>query len=147
SEGEALQSVRWSDDAVLLLDQRLLPEQIEFLRLTTPQDIWEAIRELKVRGAPAIGIAAAYGIALGLQNAARAAAVAEDWLSGVESDAAYLATSRPTAVNLFWALDRMKACAEQLRAAGRSAAEAHGALLAEARRIQSEDEETNRRIG
>lgn len=145
--GEPLQSVRWSDDAVLLLDQRLLPERIEFLRLTTPQDIWEAIRELKVRGAPAIGIAAAYGIVLGLQNAEQAASAAEDWLACVHRDAAYLATSRPTAVNLFWALDRMKACAEQLRAAGRSAAEAHGALLAEARRIQSEDEETNRRIG
>ncbi len=145
--GEVLQSVRWSDDAVLLLDQRLLPEEIVFLRLTTPQDIWEAIRELKVRGAPAIGIAAAYGIVLGLQNAAQAAPAAEDWLSIVQRDAAYLATSRPTAVNLFWALDRMKARAAQLQAAGQSAAEARSGLLAEAQRIQAEDEQTNRLIG
>jgi len=145
--GEVLQSVRWSDDAVLLLDQRLLPEQIVFLRLTTPQHIWEAIRELKVRGAPAIGIAAAYGIVLGLQNAAQSAAATADWLPGVENDAAYLATSRPTAVNLFWALDRMKNLAAQLHDAGAGAAEARSDLLAEAQRIQAEDEETNRSIG
>jgi len=147
--GEALQSVRWSDGAVMLLDQRLLPEEIVFLQLTTPQDIWQAIRELKVRGAPAIGIAAAYGIVLGLQNrnAAQADSAAIEWLSGVQRDAAYLATSRPTAVNLFWALDRMKARAAQLHDAGSDAAAACSALLAEARRIQAEDEETNRSIG
>lgn len=141
---EVLQSLRWEDDALSLLDQRLLPEETVYLRLTTPQDVWEAIRELKVRGAPAIGIAAAYGVVLGVAGFAGSA---QDWLAEVERHAEYLATSRPTAVNLFWALDRMKAYARDLAQAGKLAAEANQALLAEAQLIQAEDEATNRRIG
>ena len=65
---EALRSLQWDDDALLMLDQRLLPEETVYLRLTTPQEVWEGIRELKVRGAPAIGISAAYGVVLGILN-------------------------------------------------------------------------------
>jgi len=141
---EALRSLKWEDNALLMLDQRLLPEETVYLRLTTPQQVWEGIRELKVRGAPAIGISAAYGVVLGILNfdgdtkqlAAEAVRQAE-----------YLATSRPTAVNLFWALDRMKARANVLASEGVPAAEAVHALLDEAKRIHAEDEETNRLIG
>lgn len=144
NDGKALQPIRWEDNAVILLDQTLLPEQIVFVKLTTPQEVWEAIRELKVRGAPAIGIAAAYGVVLGVLNyKGTAAGLAEE----VHRHAQYLATSRPTAVNLFWALDRMKSRASALAEAGHSVDDAIEALLLEARRIQAEDEETNRRIG
>ncbi|MBB6633826.1 S-methyl-5-thioribose-1-phosphate isomerase [Cohnella thailandensis] len=141
---KVLQSVRWADGVLDLLDQRLLPEQTVYLKLTTPQDVWEAIRELKVRGAPAIGISAAYGVVLGIQGfEGTASELAEE----AKRHAEYLATSRPTAVNLFWALDRMTAKAASLSEAGASAPHAKDELLKEARLIQSEDEETNRLIG
>ncbi|TFE30593.1 S-methyl-5-thioribose-1-phosphate isomerase [Cohnella luojiensis] len=143
-KSEVLQSLRWEKDALSLLDQRLLPEEIVYLRLTSPQDVWAAIRELKVRGAPAIGIAAAYGVVLGVADSI---ADSQTWEAEVNRHAEYLATSRPTAVNLFWALDRMKARARNLALSGTPAAEAKKALLAEAQLIQAEDEATNRLIG
>ncbi|TCM97827.1 methylthioribose-1-phosphate isomerase [Paenibacillus sp. BK033] len=138
-----LQSVIWHDDKLDLLDQRLLPEEIVYLPLVTQEDVWEAIRHLKVRGAPAIGISAAYGVVLG----SRDAGTAEEWLADVRKAAEYLATSRPTAVNLFWALDRMKARAEALASEDHTLEALKQALLSEAIAIQSEDEETNRLIG
>jgi methylthioribose-1-phosphate isomerase len=144
-----LQSVRWSGDRLDLLDQRLLPEEIVYLPLRTVQDVWDAIRELKVRGAPAIGIAAAYGICLGISGEAAGSGggTTADLLAAVKRHADHLATSRPTAVNLFWALDRMKARAEQLAAQGVAPEAFRAAMLAEAQLIQAEDEATNRRIG
>lgn len=138
-----LQSVIWRGDKLDLLDQRLLPEEIVYLPLVTAEDVWEAIRHLKVRGAPAIGISAAYGVVLGSRDAADAG----QWLESVRSQADYLATSRPTAVNLFWALDRMKAAAERIAAKGLSLDDCKETLEREAIAIQSEDEETNRLIG
>lgn len=146
-----LQSVRWTGKVLDLLDQRLLPEEIIYLPLETPVEVWEAIRHLKVRGAPAIGIAAAYGVYLGIRDLAIEGGNEDEakrkLLAGVKEQAEYLATSRPTAVNLFWALDRMKNRAQALTQAGLSAADIKQALLEEAVRIQAEDEETNRRIG
>ncbi|UHA76139.1 S-methyl-5-thioribose-1-phosphate isomerase [Paenibacillus sp. 481] len=155
-----LVSVRWLEDGALaLLDQRLLPESIVFMRLESSEQVWHAIRDMAVRGAPAIGIAAAYGLVLGVQHDQPATAAA--WLAAVEQHATYLATSRPTAVNLFWALDRMRAKAAHI-AAGTATAESEGAsagaelavvqqfngqLLAEAQLIQAEDEEVCRSIG
>ncbi len=141
---EVLQSLIWDNDALSLLDQRLLPEETVYLRLTTTQDVWEAIRELKVRGAPAIGIAAAYGVVLGVQGFIGSTA---DWAAEAERQAEHLATSRPTAVNLFWALDRMKARARALAEQGVASAEATQALLGETKQIHAEDEATNRLIG
>ncbi|MCC3377548.1 S-methyl-5-thioribose-1-phosphate isomerase [Cohnella sp. REN36] len=141
---KVLQPIRWEDGALSLLDQRLLPEETVYLRLETPQDVWNAIRELKVRGAPAIGIAAAFGIVLGVRNFAGGV---RELAAEVGRHAEHLATSRPTAVNLFWALDRMRARADALAERGATAAEAVDALLREAQRIQAEDEETNRKIG
>lgn len=140
----ALQSVIWAGEHLDLLDQRLLPEEVVYLPLVTIQDVWEAIRHLKVRGAPAIGIAAAYGVVLGSRDIDTNAS---DWLKAVKEAAAHLATSRPTAVNLFWALDRMTARAESLASDESELATLKRALLDEAIAIQSEDEETNRLIG
>ncbi|MCD1258819.1 S-methyl-5-thioribose-1-phosphate isomerase [Paenibacillus athensensis] len=143
---EALQSLRWSGEQLDLLDQRLLPEEIVYLPLQTPVEVWEAIRHLKVRGAPAIGIAAAYGVYLGVRDFAADGGVAA-LLQEVERQCSYLATSRPTAVNLFWALDRMQAHAQTLADAGADAGAIIESLLDEAIRIQAADEETNRLIG
>jgi methylthioribose-1-phosphate isomerase len=148
-----LQSVRWTGQHLDLLDQRLLPEQIVYLALTSAEDAWEAIRHLKVRGAPAIGITAAFGLYLGVrhfvvdetdqkQDASR-------FIAEVNRIAEYLASSRPTAVNLFWALDRMKSRASSLASgeANLSVQTIIQALLDEALQIQKEDEETCRLIG
>jgi methylthioribose-1-phosphate isomerase len=142
---QPLSPLNWAGTHLELLDQRQLPERIEYLRLTTPEEVWDAIRSLAVRGAPAIGIAAAYGVALGAAKAVHAGTGA--WLEAVKRHAGYLATSRPTAVNLFWALDRMTARAEALAASGATAERCQEALVREAETIHAEDIETNRLIG
>lgn len=118
--------MRWSENRLLMLDQRALPLNEVWLELNHPAAVAEAIRDMAVRGAPAIGVAAAYGMAL-------AALRGEDW----DASRKLLAESRPTAVNLFWALERM----DQL--ADRSA----GTALAEAKAIEAEDRAMNERIG
>jgi methylthioribose-1-phosphate isomerase len=147
SSDKVIVSLRWNADHLELLDQRLLPEQVIYLDLTQVQEVWEAIRQLKVRGAPAIGIAAAYGVYLAAQRHKdiHSDATSLELLEEVQQQADYLATSRPTAVNLFWALERMKQRAEAL-----SVSDAENfctGLILEAQLIQSEDEETNRLIG
>ncbi|MGG4035521.1 S-methyl-5-thioribose-1-phosphate isomerase [Paenibacillus cisolokensis] len=139
-----LQSVIWADDRLDLLDQRLLPEEIVYLPLTTVEEVWEAIRHLKVRGAPAIGITAAYGVVLASRDERGGVS---DWLARVLKAAEYLATSRPTAVNLFWALERMSAKAKTLAESGSDLETCKRELLEEAVAIQREDEETCRLIG
>lgn len=142
---EPLSSVYWGGDHLVLLDQRLLPEEIVYLQLFTPEEVWEGIHSMKVRGAPAIGIAAAFGAVLGGMQVE--ADDNEGWLQQVAKTCAYLATSRPTAVNLFWALDRIKLAAEKLAASDLDTAGLNAALLAEAEAIRAEDEDVCRRIG
>jgi methylthioribose-1-phosphate isomerase len=144
---QAVVSLRWNADHLELLDQRLLPEEIRYLDLTQVEEVWEAIRQLKVRGAPAIGIAAAYGVHFAAQRfiERNQAAATQDIVEEVKRQAEYLATSRPTAVNLFWALDRMKQRTEALSHLDPSSLCA--GLLIEAQQIQAEDEKTNRMIG
>ncbi|HYG69491.1 MAG TPA: S-methyl-5-thioribose-1-phosphate isomerase [Anaeromyxobacteraceae bacterium] len=116
-------------DAVHLLDQRLLPAEERWLDLTTGEEVVQAIRDLTVRGAPAIGVAAAYGLAVEARRGAsprRLRAVADK-----------LVAARPTAVNLAWAVSRMSRLVE----------EGGEAILAEAHRIRDEDEAACRRIG
>lgn len=142
-----LETVGWVGDAatgfVRLIDQTLLPVEFRKIDLPDVPSVWEAIRSLRVRGAPAIGIAAAYGAVLG----ARSRGVESiDAVGGALHEAsAHLRTSRPTAVNLFWALDRME------RKAGQSAAatprELLDDLLGEARAIAEEDKAMCRAIG
>src|SRR5262245_18004654 len=91
-----------------MIDQTLLPAEFRLIQVHDVETLWNAIKQLKVRGAPAIGVAAAMGVVLGIRSAADSASFFEK-LTGV---CKYLATSRPTAVNLFWALDRMQRRAE-----------------------------------
>jgi methylthioribose-1-phosphate isomerase len=144
---QVIVSLRWNADHLELLDQRLLPEEILYLNLTQVAEVWEAIRQLKVRGAPAIGIAAAYGVHFAAQRfiESNPASSIQEVIVEVKRQADYLATSRPTAVNLFWALDRMKLRTEAL--AHTNPSELSAGLLIEAQQIQTEDEETNRMIG
>ena len=136
---DAVRAVVWREDALELLDQRLLPTVERYRRLTSAADVAQAIRDMVVRGAPAIGIAAAYGVVLAAR--ARYAVDAAGWRMTVGSDLATLAAARPTAVNLFWALRRME------RAIARSSGDPAAALLAEARAIHEEDLAANRRMG
>ncbi len=107
-----VEAIRWDDDRGILqlLDQTQLPGHIAILDCVTVEDAWEAIVRLSVRGAPAIGIAAAYAVCLSLPRYRNEPAATS--LSNVYSAIDYLATSRPTAVNLFWALDRMRRIAD-----------------------------------
>ncbi|MNW37362.1 Methylthioribose-1-phosphate isomerase [compost metagenome] len=141
---EAPVSLIWKGNCLSMLDQRLLPESIVMLDLYTPEEVWDGIHAMKVRGAPAIGMAAAYGVVLGARKSE--AVDADSWLQQVDTVSSYLATSRPTAVNLFWALDRMKQRARELIANGDVHSWNNG-LEQEAILIQQEDEQVCRSIG
>ena len=142
----AFDTIRWQGNAdghLVLLDQTRLPTETVYLECRTVEDVWQAIRRLAVRGAPAIGVAAAYGVCIGVKCGRDINEVCD-----------YLATSRPTAVNLFWALERMRRVADEHRRVGR-VGETHQddaqrwvsqtrpalqeRLLAEARAIDNED--------
>jgi len=128
-------TVEWQDGAVRLLDQSRLPEVVEFLDCRAYQTVADAIRTLKVRGAPAIGVTAAMGVALGAQ-----AINTTDYFSfasAVVKICDELAATRPTAVNLFWAIERMKRKLESLRAQPVSAIKQ--ALIIESQAILEED--------
>ncbi len=105
-------TIEWKDRTLTIIDQTLLPGEFRRISLDSLDDVWEAIKSLRVRGAPAIGVCAAFGVLVGL-NEKRPTTRAEA-LEAAEESASYLATSRPTAVNLFWALDRMKARAASI---------------------------------
>ncbi len=145
---EPVETIRWTGDAltgdVTLLDQTRLPLELADLTCGEVDWVWEAIKMLRVRGAPAIGIAAAYGVVLGTQAAAMCGDPAA-FRTRLQQVIDYLASSRPTAVNLFWALDRMKACAASH--ADKSPAEIQAALLVEAQAIHAEDRKICRAIG
>jgi len=131
------------DGCLRMIDQTLLPTEFTEIDCRDVETVWEAIKMLRVRGAPAIGIAAAYGVCVGLQKAALAN---EDGLfARLDEVTEYLAGSRPTAVNLFWALDRMKKKAETLR--GRGTDQVLEGLLAEAKEINEEDRQMCRAMG
>lgn len=125
-----------------MIDQTRLPGEFVTIQCTTVEAVWNAIKRLSVRGAPAIGVAAAYGLVVALDEAQPADS---DWPAALSKAADYLATSRPTAVNLFWALDRMRRRANQT--GNIPFAEARDALLAEAHAIRDEDAAMCRAIG
>lgn len=136
--------VKWSDEGVLMLDQRLLPTEEKWLVLKTYNDVADGIRDMVVRGAPAIGVSAAYGIALGArQFVGMDVADLEDELEYV-CDA--LGKTRPTAVNLFWAINRMKRTFQDAKAAGKTVSEIKDALLTDSKAIHEEDIEAQRLI-
>ncbi len=145
---EAPQTLQWMDDSATgylrMIDQTLLPTELRWLDCRDVRTVWEAIRTLRVRGAPAIGIAAAYGVCLGLQPLTLTDP--ERFLDELDRVIEYLAGSRPTAVNLFWALQRMRLVGAEVAATTESA-EWLPALLAEARKIHEEDRAMCRAIG
>jgi methylthioribose-1-phosphate isomerase len=140
---EPLTTIQWTGDKMILLDQTLLPNEIVYESFDTAESVWDAIRVMKVRGAPAIGVSAAYGLYLGIKDAPESSFGAFYQVLKLKSD--YLATSRPTAVNLFWALERMENTA--LAYKNKPVAEIKEILREEAVRIHREDEEINRNIG
>lgn len=140
--------IRFVGDAsgyLVLIDQTRLPVELVYLECRDVETVWEAIKMLRVRGAPAIGIAAAYGVVIGLQTASNKP-IAE-LRSRFDEVVEYLAASRPTAVNLFWALDRMKARFAHLEAEGAESFDIHAAMLEEARTIHDDDRRVCRLIG
>ena len=143
-----IETLSWHGDcfgSLKMIDQTLLPTEIKIIELQHVEAVREAIKTLQVRGAPAIGIAAAYGLCIGLQDLpADANHEMLRWKLHDVSD--YLVSSRPTAVNLFWALNRMKAKAESLYAT-KSVSEIREILFVEAQTIHEEDRYICRSIG
>jgi methylthioribose-1-phosphate isomerase len=136
---DRIRAVEWENDRLKLIDQRLLPGRLQYLYLETLADTAEAIRNMVVRGAPAIGITAAYAVVLGAR--ARYQDDRADWRRTLEPDLQLLERARPTAVNLRWAIARMRTLIDQI------GAEPVARLLSEAQRIHAEDIAANRRMG
>src|SRR5215218_8818036 len=146
-----LQTITWTGDAARLLDQTKLPTETVYVDITDERQMWDAIRRLVVRGAPAIGVAAAFGAYLGVRDFD---GPGEAFLRRLGDVCDYLATSRPTAVNLFWALDRIRGVARDVlgRSPGSSAPchvirDVQEAILDECLRMVEEDNAVCRAIG
>ncbi len=140
---EQILAIKWENDKLILLDQTQLPNNIVYEEFDTVEGVWEAIRVMKVRGAPAIGVAAAYGLYLGIKNAKERKY--KGFYKELKAKSDYLATARPTAVNLFWALERMENKA--IESMELPIDEIKKILLQEAINIHQEDEEINKKIG
>ena len=138
-----VETLRWRDGRLELIDQRRLPLEYNYVACEDAVQTANAIRDMVVRGAPAIGCTAAYGVALEAQRHAESSRAQFD--AALEHSYEVLAASRPTAVNLFWAIKRMRQCHAQTR--NDSTRTAAMAMLELARRIQSDDIEINRTIG
>ncbi len=136
-----MRTVFWEDNKVKMIDQRRLPGAFEVVAYTRHDEVAEAIHDMVVRGAPAIGAAAAFGLALAAQESSSTGR--GEMLSDLDTAAATLRAARPTAVNLAWALDRMMSAA---RKAGVEGDALRQLVLAEAQRIADEDVEINRRM-
>jgi methylthioribose-1-phosphate isomerase len=140
----SFETIVWRDGEVVILDQTRLPTEEVYLRCRDWREVAEAIRSLSVRGAPAIGVAAAMGLALGALGLDRAVS-GEVFAKGLEEIARQLAATRPTAVNLVWALKRMERVWREH--AGLEPVETVAALVGEAQRIRREDVDVCRRLG
>lgn len=139
TQNNVVQTLAWRENALELLDQRLLPHEVRYQRLYTAGEVAQAIRDMVVRGAPAIGIAAAYGVVLAAQI--HWSKNPQCWRETMASELALLATARPTAVNLCWALRRMERLLDALTG------DPVPVLLAEAQAIHQEDVAANQRMG
>ena len=140
-----IKTVEWTNEGVRMLDQRVLPAQENYLMLRSYDEVAEAIRKMVIRGAPAIGVAAAMGIALGASQSVGTS------VADLEDDLLYIcdvmAKTRPTAVNLFWAIERMRATFQRAKARTTDVEEIRKILVAEALAIFEEDIAANRAIG
>lgn len=136
--------VKWSDEGVLMLDQRLLPTEEKWHAYTTFDQVAKGITDMVVRGAPAIGVSAAYGIALGAKGFVGVDMT--DFADEFDYICDVMAKTRPTAVNLFWAIDRMRATFESAKASGATVTSMKDILVAESKAIHEEDIEAQRLI-
>jgi len=138
-----VETLRWVDGKLEMIDQRVLPASFNYLVYDSAESVAEGIRSMVVRGAPAIGVAAAYGVAL--ESLRLRSKANEDFNKGLEKGFEVLALSRPTAVNLFWALDRMRKVWSEMSM--QAASEVSSQLLREAHKIFEEDVRINRTMG
>ncbi len=136
--------VEWTDEGVKMLDQRLLPTEEKWLMLKTFTDVADGIRDMVVRGAPAIGVSAAYGIALGTKNFV--GTNVDDMEEELDYICDVMGKTRPTAINLFWAIDRMKRIFAKAKTEGKSITEIKQILIQDAKDIHEEDIESQRLI-
>jgi len=139
---ENIETLRWNKDCLEMIDQRILPAEFKYISYTTANQVADGIRDMVVRGAPAIGCAAAYGVALAALNLQDTDNDKFD--RGMGDAFSVLAQSRPTAINLFWAIDRMRNKMNEFQG---SLKEIASVLLNEAHEIKREDIEINRAIG
>jgi methylthioribose-1-phosphate isomerase len=140
-----LPTIDWQGDTIVMVDQRKLPGQEIYVRCRTAQEVARAIRTMVIRGAPAIGVAAAMGLALGMRRST--AKGTRQFTVEFQKNCDMMAATRPTAVNLFWAIDRMKAAFAAAAQAGASADEIADSLEREARAIHDEDVANCRLMG
>ncbi|MDR0310562.1 MAG: S-methyl-5-thioribose-1-phosphate isomerase [Acidobacteriota bacterium] len=140
-----IRTIEWTDAGVVMLDQKRLPAEEIYHTYIDYEGVAEAIRSMIIRGAPAIGVAAAMGIALGVKNAAAKSPSIEELGREFDIICIVIAGTRPTAVNLFWAVDRMKAVYARVRPLGTEAV--RNALIDEALTVYREDIEANRAMG
>ena len=140
-----LPTIEWQDDAVVMVDQRKLPAQEVYVQCRTAKEVARAIKNMVIRGAPAIGVAAAMGLALGVQRSkvTGTSQLAAEFYKLCE----LMAATRPTAVNLFWAIERMKRTFAEAARSGRSPSEIRDAMVSEARRIHDEDVTSCKALG
>jgi methylthioribose-1-phosphate isomerase len=136
-----LRTVTWADGRVMMIDQTALPTRFSYVTYDTPEQVATAIRTMVVRGAPAIGVAAAMGVALAASRSK--SAELPGFMRDLESAATLLRSTRPTAVNLFWGIDRVLAKARSAR----SVKEAREAAAGEAKSMEDEDVAVNRKLG
>src|ERR1051326_2481520 len=140
-----LPTIEWQGDAVVMVDQRKLPGQELYLHCRTAKEVARAIKTMVIRGAPAIGVAAAMGIALGMRRSK--ATGTKQFATAFQKLGDLMAATRPTAVNLFWAIERMKRVFSEAAQGGCSVDELKQRLETEARRIHDEDVASCRSMG
>jgi methylthioribose-1-phosphate isomerase len=140
-----IKTVEWTPEGVRMIDQRLLPTEEKYLIFRSADEVAEAIKQMVVRGAPAIGVAAAMGLAVGLQQAV--ATTAADLQEDFDYMCDLLSRTRPTAVNLFWAIERMRATFRRAAAETNDAEEIKQRMIKEAQAIFDDDIAANRALG
>ncbi len=137
------ETIRWKNNCVELIDQRILPQKLKYVKCNTAKDIFDAIKKMKIRGAPAIGIAGAFGVYLGIRKSKT-----KDFLKftrEIKKSVSLLSRSRPTARNLFWALEKMESAAAKHK--NKSIEIIKNILLKEAQKILEDDNKICKQIG
>ena len=140
-----LPTIAWQDDVIVMIDQRKLPGAEVYVRCKSANEVAKAIKTMVIRGAPAIGVAAAMGIALGMERSK--ATGTRQFAAEFQKTCDLMASTRPTAVNLFWAIERMKRCLSEGALAGESVEQLQARLRREATAIHDEDVASCRAIG